>query len=216
VEGYQLQGTPEGFLYTTQGGAGGASLPGRDPVDQGTWLGDIKMDEPRSFITVTRYAGASDRSEAEALREVRAERLRGSRYTLLGPLRDLPLQGGGQAWSWTEERHDEYERFRSLQVTAVATFDSVSFVLEFDTSVPERMTEGHLDAVLATFALGRTAVHWNLIYAAAAAAALLLALLWRRGRRREPAGYRLWERAHDPTSTATPKTPSSPESQDPS
>ena len=191
VEGYQLQAPPEGFLFTAQQGPTGSVIPGRSPDGGGFWFGDIKLDEPRTTVALTRYRGALADGAAASAREARAQILKGSPYNRLGPLRTLALADGHAASAWTEERHDEYGRFRSLQVTAVISYDTVSFAVELDTSVPERMREPHLDSILATFGLGVTAVNWVLVLAAASAVGALLALLLRRGGRAHATDYRM-------------------------
>ena len=191
VEGYQIQAPPEGFLYVVSQEASAGALTHGRVESQGVWYGDIKMDEPLSTLVITRYRGGAAGAEAGGAREARAGLLHDPRYNRLGPLRRLAMDDGTLASAWTEERHDEYGRFRSLQVTAVASYDSVSFSLELDTSAPERMTEAHLDATLASFALGRTLMHWNAILGAAAALGLALAFLALRARRRQPTDYRL-------------------------
>jgi hypothetical protein len=191
VEGYQLQAPPEGFLYAAEQGFAGGGIPGRSPAGGGMWLGDIKLDEPRTTVLVTRYQGALAERDAATAREARAQILRGSPYNRLGPLRTLTLTDGHTGSAWTEERHDEYGRFRSLQVTAVISYDTLAFALELDTSVPERMREPHLDSILATFGLGVTAVNWVLVVVAAAAGGALLALLLRRGGRAHATDYRM-------------------------
>jgi hypothetical protein len=191
VEGYQLQAPPEGFLYAADQGFSGSGIPGRSPAGGGMWFGDIKLDEPRTTVVLTRYRGGLADGDAAAARDARAQVLRGSPYNRLGPLRTLSLADGHTATAWTEERHDEYGRFRSLQVTAVVSYDTVSFALELDTSVPERMREPHLDSILATFGLGVTAVNWVLVVAAAAVAGALLALLFRGGGRAHATDYRM-------------------------
>jgi len=207
VEGYQLQGTPEGFLFAgaRPGETGQGIVPGLRVQSQGTWVGDIRSDEPRTTITFTRYRGAARRADAEASREARAERLRGFSRNALGPVRDVPLTAGGTAWAWTEERFDEYGRPRSLQVSAVIAFDTVSFALELDTEVPERMTQAHLDGILASFALGRTRIHWGPTLAVAAALAAAAALLARRTRPKRATAYRLWEKEEASKSSRAPE-----------
>ncbi|NJD20440.1 MAG: hypothetical protein FIA95_14310 [Gemmatimonadetes bacterium] len=190
VEGYQLQAPPEGFLYSAQQGPGGSVIPGRRPEDGGFWFGDIRSDEPGTTVSLTRYRGALAEGDGAAAREARAQVLRGSPHNRLGPLRTLALADGRTASAWTEERHDEYGRFRSLQVTALVSYDTVSFALELDTSVPERMREAHLDSILATFGLGVTAVNPTLVLVGAAGALLLLVVLFRRAGRRQPTDYR--------------------------
>jgi len=204
VEGYQIQDPPEGFLYAANQSPGGGVLPRREVVSQGTWFGDIRLDEPHSTLEVTRYRGGATEAEAAAARDARVARVGASKYNLIGPLRTRTLPDAGTAWSWTEERHDEYGRFNSMQVSEVLDFDTVSFSLVFDTSVPERMTEAHLDGVLATFALGRTVVHWRLIWGAAAVLAILVALLLRRSRKPARRDYRLWETEEKPKSPRPP------------
>ncbi|HSW30350.1 MAG TPA: hypothetical protein VLH75_12775 [Longimicrobiales bacterium] len=191
VDGYQLQAPPEGFLYAAEQGFSGSGIPGRSPVGGGMWFGDIKLDEPRTTVVLTRYRGGLADGDAAAARDARAQVLKGSPYNRLGPLRTLTLADGHAASAWTEERHDEYGRFRSLQVTAVVSYDTVAFALELDTSVPERMREPHLDSILATFGLGVTAVNWVLVVAAAAVVGALLALLLRSGGRAHATDYRM-------------------------
>ncbi len=191
VEGYQLQAPPEGFLYAAEQGFAGGGIPGRSPAGGGVWLGDIKLDEPRTTVLVTRYQGALAERDGATAREARARVLRGSPYNRLGPLRTLALADGRTASAWTEERHDEYGRFRSLQVTAVVSYDTLAFALELDTSVPERMREPHLDSILATFGLGATTVNWVLVVAAAGVAGLAALGLARRAGRRQPTDYRM-------------------------
>lgn len=191
VRGYQLQSPPEGFLYVASQEASAGALAHRRVESQGVWFGDIKLGEPLSSVVITRYRGGAAAAEAAGAREARAGILRGSPYNVLGPLRPLALADGTMAWAWTEERHDEYGRFRSLQVSAVASYDTVSFSLELDTSVPERMTEAHLDSILTAFALGRTVWHWNAMVGAVAALGLAVAFLALRARRRQPTDYRL-------------------------
>lgn len=204
VEGYQLQGTPEGFLFASArpGETGQGLVSGLPVQSQGLWVGDIRSDEPRTTISFTRYRGRASRADAEQARDARAERV--GPYTLVGPVRDVPLVGGGTAWAWTEERHDEYGRFRSLEVSAVLAFDTVSFSLALDTEVTERMTQDHLDGILATFALGRTNVHWWAILTAAASLAGMAALLARRARPRHATSYRLWEKEEGDRSPPAP------------
>lgn len=158
---------------------------------QGVWFGDIKLGEPLSTLVIRRYRGGAAASEVAGARAARAGLLHDPLYNRLGPLRTLAMADGGVASAWTEERHDEYGRFRSLRVSAVASHDTVSFSLELDTSVPERMTEAQLDSILATFALGRTVMHRNAIRGAAAALGLAMAFLALRARRRQPTDYRL-------------------------
>jgi len=191
VEGYQIQAPPEGFLYVASQEASAGALTHRRVESQGVWYGDITMGEPLSTLVITRYHGGAAASEVAGAREARAGLLHDPRYNRLGPLRRLAMADGAVASAWTEERHDEYGRFRSMQVTAVASYDTVSFSLELDTSLPERMTEAHLDSILASFALGRTVMHWNAIVAAAAALGLASAFLALRARRRQPTDYRL-------------------------
>ncbi|MHB1194022.1 MAG: hypothetical protein ACYC6F_13355 [Longimicrobiales bacterium] len=191
VEGYQLQAPPEGFLYAAEQGFSGSGIPGRSPAGGGMWLGDIKLDEPRTTMVLTRYQGALAERDAATAREARAGILRGSPYNRLGPLRTLMLADGRAASAWAEERHDEYGRFRSLQVTAVVSYDTVAFALELDTSVPERMREPHLDSILASFGLGATRVNWVLVAVAASAAGLAALGLARRAGRRQPTDYRM-------------------------
>jgi hypothetical protein len=191
VEGYQLQAPPEGFLYVMDQGSSANVIPGRRAESGGVWMGDFTMDEPRTMVSLKRYRGAVTEAEAAAAREARAAVVKGSPYNRLGPLRTLPLSDGHTASAWTEERHDEYGRFRSLQVTAVASYDTVAFTLELDTSVPERMREPQLDSILASFGLGVTAVNWVAVAAACAAAGLLLAFLVRGSQRRRPTDYRM-------------------------
>ncbi len=190
VEGYQLQAPPEGFLYAAEQGFSGSVIPGRSPSGGGLWLGDIESDEPRTTVALTRYPGGIAEGDAAAAREARARVLKGSPYNRLGPLRTLALADGRPASAWTEERHDEYGRFRSLQVTAVVAYDTVAFALVLDTSVPERMTEPHLDSILASFGLGVTRVHWAAVAVAAGVAGLALVVLARRAGRRQPTDFR--------------------------
>lgn len=206
VEGYQLQGTPEGFLFASArpGETGQGLVSGLPVQSQGLWVGDIRSDEPRTTISFTRYRGRASRADAERAQGARAEFLARSRYTVVGPVRDVHLTAGGTAWAWTEERHDEYGRFRSLQVSAVLAFDTVSFSVALDTEVPERMTQDHLDGILATFALGRTHVHWWAILTAAAALAGMAGLLAHRARPRHATSYRLWEKEEGDRSPPDP------------
>ena len=213
VEGYQLQGTPEGFLYAQLQERSQGILAEREVEAQGMWVGDIRMDEPHTTILVTTYVGGTRREEVEEARDARAARLARNPRMMVGPVRDLPLERGGVAWLWTEEWHDEYGRFRSLTVSGAASFDSVSFALEFDTDVPERMTQTHADAVLATFGLGRTVIHWRVVLAVAALVGLAAVGLRRRMRPRHPTGYRLWEKAEPPKSP--PPSPDHPDTQPP-
>lgn len=191
VEGYQLQAPPEGFLYAAQEAPSWSVIGARSPDGGGVWFGDIRLDEPRTTVALFRYRGGLAPGDAAAARDARAQVLRGSPYNRLGPLRTLTLADGHAASAWTEERHDEYGRFRSLQVTAVVSYDTVSFALELDTSVPERMTEAHLDSILATFGLGVTAVNWVLVAVAGGLVALALLLLLRRGGRGHTTEYRM-------------------------
>jgi len=191
VEGYQLQAPPEGFLYTVDQGPSGSLIPGRRAEGGGLWVGDIRLDEPQTMVVVTRFRGRVSAEEAAAAREARAEALKESRHNRLGPLRTLSLADGRTAAAWTEFRHDEYGRYRSLQVTAVVSYDTVAFALELDTSAPERMREAHLDSILATFAEGRTAVNWVLLAAAGVIVGVLVAVVGRRSTRREPTDYRM-------------------------
>jgi hypothetical protein len=199
VEGYQIQAPPEGFLYVVNQTPGAGILAPRQVVSQGMWVGDFKMDEPRSILYVTRYRGVATESEAAAVRDARVARV--GPYNTIRPLRTQALpDGSGTAWSWTEERYDEQRRLRSLQVSRVLSLDTVSFSLVFDTDVPERMTEAHLEAVLATFALGRTVVHWRAIWGAAGLLAMLAGFLGLRARRGTHTAYRLWDREETPKS----------------
>jgi hypothetical protein len=200
VEGFQIQAPPEGFLYTVIQSPGGGVLSPREVVSQGMWLGDIKLDEPLSTLQVTRYRGPATEAEVAAARDARVARVINPQYNVIGPLRARAVPDSGRAWSWTEERHDEYGRFRSMQLSEVVSFDTVSFSLVFDTEVPERMTEAHMEAVLATFALGRTVVHWRVIWAVAGTLVLLAGLLGRRARPRPRTEYRLWEKEESPKS----------------
>lgn len=190
VEGYQLQAPPEGFLYTVEQGTPGSLIPGRRAAGGGLWVGDIKLGEPRTLVSVSRYRGAVAEAEVASAREARAEALKGSPHNRLGPLRTLPLADGHTAGAWTEIRHDEYGRFRSLQVTAVVSYDTVAFALELDTSVPERMREPHLDSILASFGRGETAFNRVAVGIAVLVAGLLVAALAGRSRRRLPTDYR--------------------------
>lgn len=191
MEGYQLQSPPEGFLYVVSQEPGQGPLPGWERLGQGVWMGDFRSDEPRSWFEFTRYRGSAVEDDARAAREARAGILRGSPYNSLGPLRTVPLAEGGMAWAWTEERRDDQGRLRSLQVTAILSFDTVAFGLELDTNVAERMAEEHLDAVVATFAPGRTRVHWQGVLGAGLAALALGLFLARRMGRRGHTAYRL-------------------------
>jgi len=191
VEGYQLQAPPQGFLYTAKEAPSGSMIRGRSPDGGGFWFGDIHFDEPRTTVALARYRGPLSEGDAAAARDARAQVLRGSPYNRLGPLRTLTLADGHAATAWTEERHDEYGRFRSLQVTAVVSYDTVSFALELDTSVPERMREPHLDSILATFGLGMTEVNWALVVVAGLVPALAFLLLLRRGGRAHATDYRM-------------------------
>ena len=204
VEGYQLQGTPEGFLYAQLRERSPGALDGRQVEAQGMWVGDIRLDEPHTTILVTTYAGGTPRGKAEEVRDARAARLARNPGMMVGPVRDVPLELGGVAWAWTEEWHDEYGRFRSLTVSAVASFDSVTFALEFDTDVPERMTQAHADSVLATFGAGRTVVHWNVVLAVLGMVGFVALGLFRRTRPRHATAYRLWEKAPAPKSPPHP------------
>lgn len=211
VEGYQLQAPPEGFLYVVSQPAGQGPLGGLPRAGQGAWLGDFHSDEPRSWFEVTRYRGAAAREDADAARAARGGRLGASGLTTLGPLREVPLTAGGAAWAWTEERRDGEGRLRSMRVTAVVSFDTVSFALELDTEVQERMTEAHLDAVLASFALGRTRVHGPAVTGAGALVAALAFLLLRRARRTGHTAFRLATLPRGPLpSGSAPPPPSGP------
>lgn len=213
VEGYQVQAPPPGFLYAVNQAPGTGALSRRQAVSQGTWFGDLSVNEPRSTLEVTRYKGPATEGEAAAARAARVARVEefgASAYNLIGPIRTRTLpDSAGTAWAWTEWRQDEYGSLRSLQVSEVVSFDTVSFSLVFDTEAPERMTEEHLDAVLATFALGRSVIHWRLIWAVAGVLAVLATLLGRRTRRTQPTDYGLWERGE------APKSPPSHASRDP-
>lgn len=215
VEGYQLQGTPEGFIYVSSREWGQGIVPGLTVAGEGMWVGDISLDEPRTFLSLIRYRGAATRADAEGVRATRAQFLASfSSSNVLGPFRDVPLDEGGVAWAWTEERVDESGRLRSLLVSAVIAFDTVSFALELDTDVPERMSQAHLDAILTTFALGRTRVHFGPIVAVLLAVAGVALFLGRRMGRHQATGYRLWEKEEPPMSP--PPTPdTAPPTRDP-
>lgn len=191
VEGYQLQAPPPGFLFAASQEPTSGPLRRGDRTAQGYWLGDFHSDEPRTWIEVTRYRGGATQADAEAARDARASTLRGSPYNALGDLRSVRAVGGGQGWGWTETRRDDQGRLRSVEVTWVVSFDSVSFALEADTQVPERMDEAHLDAVLATFGLGRTVVHWDAVLVVSLVLGGLGVLLVRRTRRHTHTAYRL-------------------------
>jgi hypothetical protein len=192
VEGYQLQAPPEGFLYAAdQGGPPASSVPGLEAVGGGLWVGDITLDEPRTTVSVTRFRGPAGSEETASAREARATALNGSPHNRLGPLRTLAFADGHTASAWTEFRHDEYGRYRSLQVTALVSYDTVAFALEIDTSVPERMREPHLDSILATFGEGRTALNWVPLAAVGVTVGVLVALVGRRSTRRESTDYRM-------------------------
>ena len=216
VEGYQVQAPPEGFLYVVSQSPSRGVLLERSAVSQGVWFGDIKMDEPRSYLEVTRYRGTAREAEAAEARDARVAQV--GPYTVIGPLRTRALPDSGTAWSWTEERLDGSGRLRSLQVSEVQSFDTVSFSLVFDTDVPERMTAAHLDAVLATFALGRTIIHWRAIWGVVGLMAVVATLLAFRSRNLAPTAYRLWDKEETPKSppSSSPGESGHGESDDPS
>lgn len=96
------------------------------------------------------------------------------------------------AWGWLETRLAEAGTPRSLEFTALVSYDTVHFVLAFSTDFPERMDPDEMRAVVASFGEGRTVLLWRTIVAAFVLLTGTLGYLHGRSRRRPPE-YRLPE-----------------------
>ena len=182
VPGYQVQGVPEGFLFTANANTGVNVIPDRDILSRGVWLGDIETFEPQSEIYVTRYSGNVTVEEAEAARDVQASRYGNPSSIDYGRVATVTIDGRA-AYAWMETRYDEHSTVRSLGYQAVIPYDTVTYAVEFTTSAAHRLHPDSLTRVVHSWGRAKTEVLWGAILVAAAVLAGLATLLGYRARR---------------------------------
>ncbi len=176
VPGYQVQDVPEGFLFTANANTGVHVFPDRDILSRGVWLGDIETFEPQSEIYVTRYSGNVTIGESETARDVQARRYGNPSSIDYGRVATVMIDGRS-AFAWMETRYDENSAVRSLEDTAVIPYDTVTYSVEFNTSVAHRLHPDSLTRVVHSWGRGETEVFWGAILIAGAVLAGLAALL---------------------------------------
>jgi len=176
VRGYQLQVVPEGFLYSANVTQGVNVFPDREILSQGMWLGDIQAFEPQSEIYVTRYVGNATLEQSQASRNVQATRYGNPASIDYGPV--VPVTIDGQAaFAWMETRFDENDAVRSMKYTAAIPYDTVTYTVEFSTSVARRLHPDSLTRVVHSWGFGETVVLWGVIAKVGAVLAALVGLL---------------------------------------
>ena len=153
IPGYQVQGVPEGFLYSANVDKEPDVFPDREILSQGAWLGDIRTFEPQSEIFVTRYRGSVSIEHARAARDAQAGRYGNPESIDYGAVETV-LIDDRTAFSWLETRYDEYGAVRSMDYKAVISYDTVTYALEFSTSESTRLHADSLTRVLHSWGEG--------------------------------------------------------------
>ncbi len=153
IPGYQVQGVPEGFVYSANVDKEPAVFPDRVILGQGAWLGDIRTFEPQSEIVVTRYGGSVSFDEARAARDVQAGRYGNPASIDYGDVVPVTIDGRS-AFAWLETRYDEYGAVRSMDYKTIIPYDTLTYALEFSTSEPVRLHPDSLVRVLHSWGEG--------------------------------------------------------------
>ena len=193
VEGLQVQEPPAGFFFDANASKGRAVFPEREILSQGAWWGDIRSEEPRSDIFVTRYPGGVTAEDAQAARDRQAARYGGITSTQYGAVTALTIDARS-AFAWLEQRLDENGDLRGLDYKALITYDSVTYAVEFSTSAEHRLHPDSVARVVHSFGMGTTTVHWNMIVGSVLVLGGLLVFLVGRARRpRHLTSYPLWD-----------------------
>ncbi|RMH12209.1 MAG: hypothetical protein D6701_13780, partial [Gemmatimonadetes bacterium] len=173
-EGPQIQAPPEGFFYDANSSQARKVFDDREVLAEGAWLSNLADEDELSVISLTTFRGPVTRAEVEAAREALIARW-GRPTTEYGPVRTYRIDDR-DAWGWLEtNRFGGSLRSRELKV--VVPYDSVSYAIEFYTRDPLFLEPAELEAVVGTFAVGRT--EWNLpgLALGALIALVVLALL---------------------------------------
>lgn len=182
VPGYQLRDVPAGFVFTANTNTGVTAFPDREVLSRGVWLGDIETFQPQSEISITRYSGNVTIEEAEAARDVQASRYGNPSSIDYGRVATVMIDER-VAFAWMETRYDENNAVRSLDYTAVMPYDTVTYVVAFNTSRDRRLHPDSLTRVVHSWGRGQTEVLWGPILVAAAVLGGLAMLLVFRTRR---------------------------------
>lgn len=167
IPGYQLRDVPAGFVFTANANTGVNVFPNRDVLSRGVWLGDIESFEPQSEIYITRYSGNVTIEEAEAARDVQASRYGNPSSINYGRVATVMIDER-VAFAWMETRYDENNAVRSLDYTAVIPYDTVTYVVEFNTSRAHRLHSDSLTRIVHSWGRGETEVLWGTILLAVA------------------------------------------------
>lgn len=157
-EGPQIQNPPPGFGFDANATQGHNVFMNRRPARQMAWWKGVRDDEPHSDIFITEYTGRSSREEIAAAREAQAARY--SSYTDYGELAPITVDEHS-AWAWVET--PRYRGAHSMEYKAVIPYDNATYAVEFYSNDPEWMDPGRMQAVVATFAIGRTRISWPLV-----------------------------------------------------
>jgi hypothetical protein len=176
VPGYQLRDVPPGFLFTANANTGVSAFPDRDVLGRGVWLGDIETFEPQSEIYITRYSGNITSDEAEAARDVQAGRYGNPSSIDYGRVATVMIDERA-AFAWMETRYDEHDAVRSLAYTAVIPYDTVTYVVEFNTARAHRLHPDSVTRIVHSWGRGETEVRWGTILFAVAVLGGLAMLL---------------------------------------
>jgi len=176
VPGYQVHDVPEGFLFTANANTGVSAFPDRDILSRGVWMGDIETFEPQSEIYVTRYSGNITIEEAEVARDAQASRYGNPSSIDYARVATVTIDGRS-AFAWMETRYDENSAVRSLEYKAVIPYDTVTYSVEFNTSVAHRLHPDSLTRVVHSWGPGETEVLWGAILIVGGVLAGLAALL---------------------------------------
>jgi hypothetical protein len=177
VPGYQLQDVPAGFLFTANAQTGVNVFPDRDVLSRGAWLGDIETFEPQSEISITRFSGNTTIEEAESARDIQASRYGNPSSIDYGRVATVMIDERA-GFAWMETRYDENNAVRSLDYTAVIPYDTVTYVVEFNTSRAHRLHPDSLTRVVHSWGRGETEVLWGTILVAVAVLGSLTMLLF--------------------------------------
>lgn len=170
-EGPQIQEPPEGFRYDANAEQSRNVFPDREELWQGAWFRIETVNDDHASIFLTAYRGGAGREQVEAAREAQASRYARPGRMRYGELEELRIDGR-TAWGWTESQYRSDGSVAALQYKAVVPYDTVTYAVEFFSTLEPWMDVDTLRATVMTFAVGRTEVSWRGV----AVTAFLLAL----------------------------------------